>query len=310
MPVPKPALPSSISFKFLSEERTQAINRKWKAWLHWFLNVALTPNPILRAGWAMGSLFHLNELKQNQGRPPADYSSPWLSPNLGKQPLLYLRKLERRPRAEEGCHLMPWVVWMLWGRKQAQREPGKSKIKRWSRTAAGKKVKSHSWAVLDHLWNFPNSPNPERTPQISGPLKARLHQSLWGSNPFQLVWHPRRWAHISSLVGPRSLLQPGHPLAGQAAVRTGPTHSSCALKSGPNPLALCFQPISLLPISLRPNVPLLWSSTAPFAQAHSKSCWFQHSLSTLAPHHPLLSSHSPFFLLPHLLYWPLKKTNP
>ena len=47
-----------------------------------------------------------------------------------------------------------------------------------------------------------------------------------------------------------------------------------------------------------------------FAQAHSKSCWFQPSLSTLAPHRPLLSSHSPFSLLPHLLYWPLKKNKP
>ena len=47
-----------------------------RAGLHSFLNVLLTPNPTLRAGWAMGNLFHLNELGQNQGRPPTDYPSP------------------------------------------------------------------------------------------------------------------------------------------------------------------------------------------------------------------------------------------
>lgn len=75
---------------------------------------------------------------------------------------------------------------------QGTRERGSSKIKRWSRTAAGKKVKPHPWANLDHLSNLPKSPDPERTLQISCPSKAnrdtlRLHQSLWGSSP--LHWH-------------------------------------------------------------------------------------------------------------------------
>ena len=216
--------------------------------------------------------------------------------------------MREETRAEERGCLMLWVVWVPWGRKRAEREPGKSKVKRWSRAAAEKKVKSHSWAVLDHLWNFQNSPNPERTLQISSPLKAELHQSLWGSSPFQLVWHPRRWAHISSLAGPRSLLQPGHPLAGQAAIRTGSKDAqflcieiwpksfsfmfSAHISPSPQPQAQCastliiHSPIfpSPLQVMLVPAFPV-YTSTPP----------------------PALSSHSPFSLLPHLLYWPLKK---
>lgn len=90
---------------------------------------SLDPKP--RAGWAMGNLFHLNELGQRQ-EGLCDYSSPLLSLNLGKQPPLYLGKHERETKGRRELPDTLSSVDAL-GRKRLR---GKGKVKRWSRLPA------------------------------------------------------------------------------------------------------------------------------------------------------------------------------
>lgn len=102
--------------------------------------------------------------------------------------------------------------------------------------------------------------------------KAEHHPEPLGVSPFQLMSHPEM-THFSSLAGSfRSLLQPGHPLAGQAAVELVPgMHSFCALKPGPNPLYM-FSATSLLLLSLQAQRASALIIHSPIHDL--KSCWF------------------------------------